>query len=1716
MIENNEKNIKVFEDKLTYKQRFFLYMNFLLNNFSDSRFENILLFIIYYLQILSYFYSEKYDILGKKNDFSNKILRYIYEIMRVGKVVSKYSKQAYEITVYIISIYYFLSLIIIFFGFFSMNIKSSYTELFYVINCIIKFNFFILNNIAIELFGIILCQEKNLIINDYKCNLSNIVLISILNFFNLIIGAFFYGIFIQNFIKDTVFLSNSYYSQINTNYWVYMILNNIFICVSLRLFESKILFFTINIIISIALFIYYVKNIIFYDRTINIICGCFHLLYIWSSLYFLFISYVDCYEKGFIYFIGCILICLIYHNLYKKFLINLMCNKPFVKLKNRSHLLYYLRNIFNLTQNNKESFILNGILKLHKNECKDEECLIINKKKLYLPLFNKWSDPSNPFNLDKVYLNYLIVILMDHIIKNNYYNIEMLINLGFYYLIVIDNKCKSIYIFEKLKNFKMNLSEKFLLERLKIMIFLKLKEKLNSNKEPCKKLKNLDLTYYFKYIYYENLFYLEIKNDLKLSEEFWKIFSKKYNDSIIDFNKVFKQTEKIMNSKNKIKEIWKKLFDIYSGINEIFYLYIDYVEKINDDTFLKRKLEEIKKKNENSIDNNFNNNFNNLLFNPDLCICVCNGNKGKEGEILEINRNFEKIFNYSEKEIINKSISNFMPNIFSQNHQKYIKNYIEVGEKNKIINNKELITYAIDKENNLIKIKIYLKIFPLFEEGLHFISMIFPEKIDDLILIDKNFIINGMSKSLKNRLNFKNNNEFFINYEIPFYIICKNFINFYYTFMKGNKINKFKKINEKKEEDSEINYSENEMEINNDDIIENVDENENENEIRNTNIEITENYELEYEIIIPNFIIKFLEIPNKTELTQIIPKKSFHKDLNITNESSDESSRLLEKTKKIVIFKNDTFNVSTPMPKKIETVKTNPFFQEEEIFFNKLEKYKKFFVTEQFNELEKCLDEDNKEENSFKYKFNFTFQKINFGFNEEAYIIRCIDALNEHYLISYSNVDLNLTEETPKVKSISKKMSEIKKENEITFEEKNMFKLNILSFFDNLKDVNFLNLINEFKDEIKKFSRVHGELRNKDMVIDENSSQSANSGYNSGLSKINKILEIRENIINNSKKFYLLKYLIIIPIIHFIISLIFALITYIYLRKLYDYLLDLNSFQSNLYFLIYRSTELVSVMLSLRLEFFFSMTYMLDSYNSFIEDKEEYYKYLINISSNNYESSLKIIGQIEKNLSKFSDNLTIIWKKYPINYYLINLTNEESFPFILYRGFVAANSLKFLGFNLTLNYFTLSEELYNEILYLNYATVESFYDTNLPASYNLLKEAMVLFQKFNKSKVKIIQFIIFLNFCLVFICISVYIFVILKTNKFMESGFKKILKISQDNIIDIINNIKNFKDTYYKNFNENYLNVKNNINSIITTNIGVVKNEINKDFISEYYNIEQKKTINLKLHNKAYHHSFFLLIIDILYLILLYLIFMKMINSNKDILDIQNFIFGRYLIVSSSTVYIKCLLFYCSSNDLDYTSFFNKNLALTLYKNLKNYQKMNNYYNNYFLNNACGACYEIDSEPYNECMKNKFAQSLNNTDAFLDFVIEKVRNLGDMIIYNVSGAYIAPYILCSTTDFNEMEKAYYLYITPTIARFRIIIYISFYDIFNKCWDNILLLIFSNAFVILLVILYIKFIFLSHIKEYLSVSKSIVKIIPTNVIINNGDIEAFIEDIKNKI
>ena len=75
-----------------------------------------------------------------------------------------------------------------------------------------------------------------------------------------------------------------------------------------------------------------------------------------------------------------------------------------------------------------------------------------------------------------------------------------------------------------------------------------------------------------------------------------------------------------------------------------------------------------------------------------------------------------------------------------------------------------------------------MKLFPILNEKILFCGLINKENIDDLIIMDDKFNIQGMSSKLMKILNISNKSLFQEN-EIPFYTICKKFVDFYSIFL---------------------------------------------------------------------------------------------------------------------------------------------------------------------------------------------------------------------------------------------------------------------------------------------------------------------------------------------------------------------------------------------------------------------------------------------------------------------------------------------------------------------------------------------------------------------------------------------------------------------------------------------------------------------------------------------------------------------------------------------------------------------------------------------------------------------------------------------------------------------------------------------------------------------------------------------------------------------
>ena len=1722
---------------ISYKEKFYIFMDLIVSNQSNSSFEMFIYFIIYFTQMISNFFSSKLGILKPDDSTSDNILFNIYKLSRFAYFFMD-DKKNYENFLYVLCFFYILLIMYIFFVYKYTDRKSSFNEKYYVVNLLLKFFVYIIYNNTIDMFCLNLCFgfEKNEYINEYNCNIDNHIVPFFLSLFILLITLFF-GIFIQIYNIDCFYLSTSYYSQLTTHYWTYMILNNVFQNILLRIIQKirKGIFLIINIIISLCFLIFYKENVIYYEEITNTICGIFHLLYFYTSVFFLAFLHINIKEIGLIYIISFFLICFIFINLKKKFNHNLLCKIPFYQINNKNYLLLYLKLLINIINDRdlpKNKMLLSGIIKLHIIECPLENCSTKNNEKIYLPMTNEYSDRTKPYIYDTIFLHNLIIEIMNYFISQNFYNMEIIINFSIYYLRVIGNLSQSIYFYEKVKKMKGNLLEKFQLERLRILISKNLIEKLKKINEECSEIEDLNMTYYYKYEYYKKLFYKEIMKDLDNIEEFWKYFSKIENKKI-DYNKIFKTTEKIIQSKKNIENLWNKLFNMYGGINEIFDFYCEYVSQINDDSFLKRKLEEYKQKNENFSDN-ININYNHLMFKSDVGIVIINGDKGKEGIIEKFNDEFCVLFKYNRKELKGMNINLLMPKIFGKNHKKYMSRYIINGEK-KFINTNQVTLYGKDKENNIVVMKAIIKNFPILNNELLFIGMTFSEKIDDLILIDDEFIIQGMSEKLREKLKIKNNNFFYFN-KIPFYMICKNFLNFCITFMKNDKNFNMKKNNDEDDDENESNNNKN---------------------IENQNIEINENIELEYEIKIPHYMMKYQEIsmnfennPNfldKNSDILLSDSSSNSSKSNLIEDSDERDSLILSNTKYSKISPSNSYtpsgeivpinNNNNPYIKSIKkgytpvSPKNTKRNKDENLFLFKIKLFKKFFNNGYFDELEENLDDDCKDiENTIVYKFNFTFKKYIYGFNELAYIIRCIDNKNE-FGDGQSEDDIINNENKTNLKSLITKLDDIKVEKEILESEKEKITENISQFFELIeKEKYFLNIVLEFKNEIKRFSRVHGEHKQNEIMDDENASQTSATGFNNDLSKINRILEIRANTLNNNSKFYTLKYIILIPLFLFISSIIFTFFFYIFYLKIDKNLKYIDKFNSNIYLLHIYLTHIISSILSMELQIDIKLFGFNFLFNGFINDQYEYFNFLKDKIYNYYFICLQLLGEIDKNLTKFIDD------GFALFYYRLNNTSFMDLPYVdqdpflinikstLFDSFYLNNLEEY---SLNIEDYDMSNDLYIEILYNTYQIIEFNYNINLPYFKSILKSLLKNMINFNNKQNFFINLLIII-YLIIIVCLFIYYFYILiVTNRYMGEGIDKLIKISQDKLIELLENIRQFKiysKSIIKGNNKSITQIS--LENLKVTKIekgytNVIENKFNNNVINVKpevidFSFDENNIIKLNLQYSCYIYLSCMFICDISICLGLYLIMKYILNTNLQILKIQTLFLGHYLMISTGILNVKCLIFDCNNDErLDYKTFYDSSYLEIFYQNLPKFSILDEYYSNSYLLDACLAMnYEKNTEIYNNCYENEIVKSLNNTNSFIEFIKNEITNIVYEIEKNYDDDYFI-YHLSVSSSYKNLENAFYNYVSPTIPIFNEKILESIEKKLNSIKNYINIIFGIYIFILIFFILYVKLKFLPLFEYLLSVSKCVIKIIPTSIISSNQILENWLDKMNNK-
>jgi len=1789
------------EEKISNKEKFYILMDLLVTNQGESSLEFYIFFGIFYLQIISSFFSDFVGILNVNDSFSDKILFYIQKIVRIKDIFrNDYENfKITELTLFTI----FIILIIHFFGscyIISRNSFYSYNLSF--INLYIKIFLYLAYNIILDLcfsnfcFGI---DQFNPNFSNVKCSGHDMALTIISIVFS--IAVLILTILILTFYYESFFLSNSYYAKISCKYDYYLFINNFIISILLTQVKylTKEIFLIYNLVISILFFIFYHKYYLHYNNATQELIGTFHILYVWTSVFGIIFTYVNIQEKGIIYLLVSILACILYVNIQKKLIEKIVLNLPFHKIENQFYLLQYchymINKIINSAEDPKIKSFLSGIIHMHLTECPNPSCVLKNKQNIYLPINDKWSDRTIKNTDDEVFLKIFINSVMNYYLVSKNCIADFYLNLSLYYLVMIGNYCESIYLYKKVSDFILTNQEEFTFMRLKFKIAKVLKEKLRPSNEQVVSLEFLDVSQYYKYDSLSQNFVNEISNDIHLSLEFWKTFRAPLKDITkkIDFNKVFKLTDKIRISKKKVEIMWNELLSIYGGVNEFFELYSNYVVEINDDDLKKRDLDSLRRKSDN-YNEHLNQNFYGVLFSKDTGIIIANGDKGSEGLIELSNREIENIFKYKPNDIKGKNLANLMPKLFVQDHSKYMQRYFKIGEKRKIDNN-DFHSFGKDKNNNIIKLKLAIKLFPILNENVFYVGLILKENVDDIIFMDNRFNIQGMSSSLMKRFGITNNLLFQEN-EIPFYVICKKFVNFYSIFLHSTK---------KGDDDDDLIDSNAEKNENND-----KDENdeykteEKKNENIHENIEINENIELEYEIKFPNFLTEYSEKTKKknfkpiNKLKTILGEEPDDNDNMLENEDdpliddSKSKSKFTSNLRSSILFgsvinhqkdinltkneatKNSYGETPTPTPTPDGSTPTPDYNKKDKILLNKqnedknkynkiIKKYINLFESCHFSELEDLIDNYNSNA-QLEYKFNFTFDRYNYGNNQVAYIVRCIDNKND----AGKSEEETINEIDQKgVRYKKEKIEHIKPLYELYPSEKSELKEQTDNFLKlSLENHRLQKALEACKKDIKEMSIAYGQK--EDIIVkDENSSQISQSGFDSGLVKKNRIEEIKSNLLVNISSFYSLKYIKIIIILVGIFTFVFGFI-YIYvfieLHKILKNvsLINIQLFQNCLW-----TTEIVSIFISLKtLNINYKNQNKNFRFNNYKEKETdtnlEYYNRMKEFATTLYYNILSSNKALEMDISKYLNKsilMDLYWERIQISYVkdkysvYLNQIDTESFPMAMAQ--LLSNCISYLKndiFNITeealKNYNNLKSkdkeeiDIYSE--HILFIIIENSYDNILPNHFKKIANIPEILKKYNEAKKSTAIIIIITYGCAMIILCIFYSFLLYITNKSLTGGLEKVTKIRLEQVEETIkiietfnSNLKKIRDKESKDEDEKENNVvkdnqnnQNNLtkNSTNNENVNDNSNDKRKKNSSETssivgsngFNTDIKKYIPLKVLDYSFFYIIYIFCVLCAFLIPIYIYTNQIVNNTNHLLVVENYIFGLLIESSAETVDIKCFMSNCQNKtQLEYSHIANTELMLSVIEGMNSFQKVSEFYNLNFLANACGTVISNETSPdkYKECMDDNLIISANSTDSLIRLINDIVENIKTE--YNIRKELKAEnqnieevkLSLFETDYFQLMEKAFYKYILPVGNNFAEIVTI---DLNNYLNGNKTLIILLILLLFILMIIYCLFLGITLIKQlihYLSVSRCIMKIIPTSVIINTQELENWIEN-----
>jgi hypothetical protein len=238
-----------------------------------------------------------------------------------------------------------------------------------------------------------------------------------------------------------------------------------------------------------------------------------------------------------------------------------------------------------------------------------------------------------------------------------------------------------------------------------------------------------------------------------------------------------------------------------------------------------------------------------------------------------------------------------------------------------------------------------------------------------------------------------------------------------------------------------------------------------------------------------------------------------------------------------------------------------------------------------------------------------------------------------------------------------------------------------------------------------------------------------------------------------------------------------------------------------------------------------------------------------------------------------------------------------------------------------------------------------------------------------------------------------------------------------------------------------------------------------------------------------------------------------MISNTNQLLLVENYIFGKLITASAKTVEIKCFMSECQNQThLEY-NLVDMELIQEVIKGINLFKDVSDFYNNKFLLDACAASMEVDKtdEEYIDCVNDTLIISANNTDNLIKLINDLVENIYKEYHMDKNSSDYFKQKLFNTSYFQQMEEIFYKYIIPVGDIFAKLVREDYNEFLKNKKTLITILVICLGIIMFIYCFFLGIFFVQKLVHYLSVSRCVMKIIPTSVIISTQELETWIEN-----